>query len=47
MLTHPTIDLLTTLGLQGMAKGFQTCRPSLKSPPCRTRTGSPSCSSAR
>lgn len=23
MLTHPTIDLLTTLGLQGMAKGFQ------------------------
>jgi DNA replication protein DnaC len=23
MLTHPTIDLLTTLGLQGMAKGLQ------------------------
>ena len=47
MLAHPTLDLLHTLGLHGMAKGYQSSMPTPKHAPSNTLSGSACCSSTR
>jgi hypothetical protein len=47
MLVHPTLDLLASLGLHGMAKALQDLEASPRPEPCGTPNGSPCCSTAR
>ena len=41
MLTHPTLDQLRALRLDGMAEAFADCRPRTAPGICLTPTGSP------